>query len=43
LRDLQAMAFCAGANGMIIGGYLTTKGRSVKEDLQMAKDLGFEV
>lgn len=42
LRDFQAMAFAAGANGMIIGGYLTTKGRSVKEDLQMAKDLGFE-
>ncbi|MBU3911166.1 MAG: biotin synthase BioB [Candidatus Omnitrophica bacterium] len=43
LRDLQAMAFMAGANGMIIGGYLTTKGRSVEKDLQMVKDLGFEV
>ena len=43
LRDLQAMAFMAGANGMIIGGYLTTKGRSVAEDLQMVRDLGFEV
>lgn len=43
LRDTQAMAFLGGANGMIIGGYLTTKGRSIKEDLQMVKDLGFEV
>lgn len=43
LRDLQAMAFMAGANGMIIGGYLTTKGRSVEEDLRMIKDLGFEL
>ena len=43
LRDLQAMAFRAGANGMIIGGYLTTKGRSVDQDLQMVRDLGFEV
>ncbi len=43
LRDMQVMAFSAGANGMIIGGYLTTKGRSVEEDLQMAKDLGFEL
>lgn len=43
LRDLQAMAFASGANGMIIGGYLTTKGRSVKQDLQMARDLGFEL
>jgi biotin synthase-like enzyme len=32
----------AGANGMIIGGYLTTKGRSVEQDLQMERDLGFE-
>jgi len=43
LRDLQAMAFTAGANGMIIGGYLTTRGRSVEQDLQMARDLGFIV
>ncbi|NQT74999.1 MAG: biotin synthase BioB, partial [Candidatus Omnitrophica bacterium] len=43
LRDLQSMAFSAGANGMIIGGYLTTEGRSVAEDLQMARDLGFEL
>lgn len=39
LRDFQAMAFLAGANGMIIGGYLTTKGRPVERDLQMIKDL----
>ena len=43
LRDLQAMAFLSGANGMIIGGYLTTKGRSVEQDLQMIKDLGFDL
>ncbi|MBU1146735.1 MAG: biotin synthase BioB [Candidatus Omnitrophica bacterium] len=43
LRDMQAMAFMAGANGMIIGGYLTTKGRSVEQDLQMVKDLGFSL
>ncbi len=43
LRDLQAMVFMAGANGMIIGGYLTTKGRSVEQDLQMLRDLGFEL
>ncbi|MDP8230342.1 MAG: biotin synthase BioB [Candidatus Gorgyraea atricola] len=43
LRDMQAMAFTSGANGMIIGGYLTTKGRSVEQDLQMARDLGFKL
>ncbi|MCX8118411.1 MAG: biotin synthase BioB [Desulfobacterota bacterium] len=41
LRDLQSMIFFAGANGMMIGGYLTTKGRKPEEDLQMVKDLGF--
>ena len=43
LRDLQAMAMQAGANGLIIGNYLTTLGRSPSQDIQMLKDLGFEV
>jgi biotin synthase len=43
LRDLQAMAFLAGANSMIIGGYLTTNGRRPESDLQLFKDLGFTV
>ncbi|MFH0811251.1 MAG: biotin synthase BioB, partial [Pseudomonadota bacterium] len=41
VRDLQATAFLAGANGMIVGGYLTTGGRPVEDDYQMVKDLGF--
>ncbi len=41
LRSLQPMMFLAGANGMILGDYLTTKGRSIKHDLEMIKDLGF--
>ena len=43
LRDLQAMAMQAGANGLILGNYLTTMGRSPAQDIQMLKDLGFEV
>lgn len=43
LRDLQALAFLAGANGMIIGGYLTTKGRSADDDIRMLEDLGINV
>ena len=39
LRDLQSLIFMAGANGMLIGGYLTTSGRSVEQDLQMLRDL----
>lgn len=43
LRDLQAMAMQAGANGLILGNYLTTMGRSPERDIQMLKDLGFQV
>lgn len=32
LKDFQGSGFMAGANGMLIGGYLTVKGRDVKED-----------
>ena len=39
LRDLQAMGLLAGANGLIIGNYLTTAGRAAAEDLQMLADL----
>jgi biotin synthase len=39
LRDLQAMIFMAGASGIMIGDYLTTKGRQVQDDLQMLRDL----
>jgi biotin synthase len=41
LGDFQAMALRSGANGMIIGGYLTTTGRSVEEDWKMVKQAGF--
>ena len=43
LRDLQAMALQAGANGLILGNYLTTMGRNPERDIQMMKDLGFDV
>ena len=42
LRDLQPLIFAAGANGMMIGDYLTTKGRGPEEDLAMIRDLGLE-
>jgi len=42
LRDLQPLIFAAGANGMMIGDYLTTKGRNPEKDLQMLKDLGLK-
>lgn len=39
LRDLQAYALTGGLNGLMVGGYLTTGGRSPLEDLQMIQDL----
>ncbi len=43
LRDFQVIAFLAGANSLIIGGYLTTHGRQPTQDLKMLQDLGFTV
>lgn len=43
LRDLQSMIFLAGANGMMVGGYLTTDGRNYNDDLRMIEDLGLKV
>ncbi len=43
LRDFQSLAFLAGANSLIIGGYLTTRGRQPGQDMQLLKDLGFTV
>jgi biotin synthase len=40
LRDMQSWIFYAGASGMMIGGYLTTPGRGVEQDLRMIKDAG---
>jgi biotin synthase len=39
LKDFQALGFMAGANGMLIGGYLTIKGRSVVEDLKLVQEV----
>lgn len=39
LKDFQGLGFMAGANGMLIGGYLTVKGRDVKEDTMFIKEI----
>jgi len=43
LRDMNSFIFFAGADGLLIGNYLTTPGRSPDEDLQMIKDLELEI
>jgi biotin synthase len=43
LGDFQSWMFAAGSNALMSGDYLTTKGRSIKEDMEMIKSLGFEI
>lgn len=43
LRDLQAMAFYAGASSMMVGPLLTVSGRRVEDDVRMVTDLGLEI
>ncbi|MEJ5329819.1 MAG: biotin synthase BioB [Desulfobaccales bacterium] len=43
LRSLAPLAFAAGADGLMTGDYLTTKGRTPADDLAMLADLGLEV
>lgn len=39
LKDFQAMAFMAGVNGMLIGGYLTIRGRNIEEDYKLIEEI----
>lgn len=43
LRDTQVLALVAGADGLMVGGYLTTSGRQVEDDWRMIEDAGFFV
>ncbi len=40
LRDLQCLCLLSGANGLLLGNYLTTPGRVPREDIRMIRDLG---
>lgn len=43
LEDKQQQAFEAGADSLLIGGYLTTMGNKIPEDFQMVQNAGFEI
>jgi len=43
LRELHPLVVLVGANGIMIGNYLTTQGRDHRADLQMIADLGMTV
>jgi biotin synthase len=42
LGDFQSWVFAAGANGLMIGNYLTTQGRNMEADLAMIRQLGLD-
>jgi biotin synthase len=43
LRSLAPLIFAAGANGLMTGDYLTTKGRLPEDDRLLLEDMGLEV
>ncbi|MEK7309172.1 MAG: biotin synthase BioB [Nitrospirota bacterium] len=43
LKDKNSYIFMAGADGLLIGNYLTTPGSKPEDDLQMIKDMGMEI
>lgn len=42
LGDLQSMIFFAGASGVMVGDFLTTKNRCVDDDLRMFRAMGLD-
>jgi biotin synthase len=42
LRDLQSLAFPAGASALMVGNYLTTLNQPIEKDRQMLTDLGLQ-
>ncbi len=39
LKDFQELGFISGANGMLIGGYLTIKGQAIEADYELIKKI----
>jgi biotin synthase len=40
LKDFQSWVFAAGANGLMVGNYLTTQGRELGMDMEMITEMG---
>jgi len=43
LGEEQSRCFTSGANGAIVGNYLTTAGNNLREDIDMFRQLGFDI
>lgn len=41
MKDWQGLILLSGANGFLTGGYLTTRGRAVDEDMRLQKELEY--
>lgn len=39
MKDYQSLLMLAGANGFLTGGYLTTRGREVEEDIKLKNEM----
>ncbi|MEZ4599114.1 MAG: biotin synthase BioB [Syntrophotaleaceae bacterium] len=42
LREFQSWIFLAGASGVMVGNYLTRRGRELSDDLQLIEDAGLQ-
>lgn len=40
MKDFQGLLMLAGVNGFLTGGYLTTRGREIPDDMRLAAELG---
>ena len=43
LGDLQSWLLMAGVDALMVGNYLTTRGRGIEDDLRMIRDAGREL
>jgi biotin synthase len=43
LKEHNSLIFSAGADGLLLGNYLTSSGRNPDDDLRMISDLGLEI
>lgn len=43
LREMNSYIFFAGADGLLLGNYLTTSGRKPDDDLQLITDMGLRI
>ena len=43
MRDLHSLLLLSGISGLMVGNYLTTRGRNFTDDIKMVEDLGLEI